>query len=301
MNLSRRDFLRASAVTALGTAVACGGSPAPKTRTLSDIAGKDQPALQLVLVGTQLLSGRPQRFAFGLFDPRLNQPVPNLTDVKISYGAQKTSTANGPFAATYHGDGLGDRGIYEAMTSFPADGTFLAVVEFTINGARATSSFGTFQVGRRHAMPIVGERAPAPPTPTFDNARGVSPICTQKPKPCSMHDVSLDKALKNGKPTIVVLATPQFCQTALCGPEVEIVDAIRTENGEGINFVHIENYKDDKPETIQRVILSPAAAAWRLEEEPAIYAIGADGIIVDVALGPVDRADVRAIASALKA
>jgi hypothetical protein len=108
-----------------------------------------------------------------------------------------------------------------------------------------------------------------------------------------MHDLSLDKALANGKPTVVIIATPAFCESRLCGPEVKILDSVRDEFADKLNFIHIENYRNTKPETVQRRILSPAAASWHLEEEPVIYGIGTDGMIVDEALGPVDTVDVR--------
>ncbi len=293
MTLSRRDFLRASGLAALGAyAAACSKAPPkPTVKTLDGVVGTTQPTHQLVLVGTQVLSGRPERFAFGLFDPRTNMPLPNAT-ARLSYATDKTAVANGPFQATYHGDGLDDRGVYETTITFPADGIYIAVAEITVDGVSSVSSFGQFRVGRAHTMPIVGDRAPSVATPTTKDKRGVNPICTATP-PCSMHEISLDTALANGNPTLVVIASPAFCESRLCGPEVQIVDSVRRDATPTMNFIHIENYRDSKAETIQRRILSPGAAAWKLEEEPVIYGIGTDGVILEQALGPVDRANVR--------
>jgi hypothetical protein len=298
-DLTRREFVRASGFAALAAyAVACnkGKSPVVTTTSLDSLISGHQPSLQFVSVGTELLSARPERLAFGLADPTVTKIITDATDVKLYFGTSKTAAASGPFPCTFHGDGLpADRGIYETAITFPADGTYLAMVQFTRNGQTAISDIASLRVGRSNAMPIPGERAPAVPTPTFANHRGVSPICTRKPKACSMHDVSLDAALKNGKPTIVIIATPQFCQSQLCGPEVEVLDAVRPSFKDKANFVHIEVYKNDQATTIQRQLLSPAAIAWKLEEEPAIYAIGTDGIIVDRTLGPVDRSDISAL------
>ena len=93
---------------------------------------------------------------------------------------------------------------------------------------------------------------------------------------------------------VLIIATPAFCQSQLCGPEVDIVQSQAAAFGAKANFIHLEVYRDDKAATIQQQILSPAAQSWRLDQEPAIYYIDPKGKIAERALGPVDRADVRA-------
>jgi hypothetical protein len=144
MTISRRDFMRTSTLAVAGaylTACAKKAGP-PKAKTLDSIAGTTQPPLTLVLVGTQLLSGRPERFTFALFDPRTNMPVPNASP-SLWYGKDKLSAASGPFPGVYHGAGLGDRGIYETTLTFPADGLYLAIAEVTTTAStwpRASAS-----------------------------------------------------------------------------------------------------------------------------------------------------------------
>ena len=66
-----------------------------------------------------------------------------------------------------------------------------------------------------------------------------------------------------------------------------------------INFIHVEVYKDDKATTIQRQLTSPAATAWHLDQEPAIYYIDKSGIIQSRTIGPADKAEVQVAATAL--
>lgn len=290
--ISRRGFMRAGTFTLLGAAAACSkGIDLSNVRSLDTVIGTTPPTTQMFVAGTELLSGRPERFAFALANPRTNERIVDGA-VQVSFAPDRRSALSGPFPAVYHGDGLGEKGVFQAAMTFPKDGIYLAAAEVTRNGSRIVSSLGEFQVGRTSQMPIVGERAPSVASPTFKDNLGVRPICTLLPKACSMHDISLDKALANGKPTVVTLATPKFCESRLCGPEVEILDDVRPEFS-GINFVHIEVYKDDKPTTIERALLAPAATAWKLATEPATYYIAPDGMIIDRMLGPVDRANIR--------
>ena len=291
--------MRVAGVAGLGAiAAACAKKKVPvvSSSSLDALGAGSPPAYQLIPASTELLSGIPQRVAFVLVDPATGDRFLDGT-IQLWYAKDRSTPATGPFVATYHGDGLGVKGVYETHITFPADGEYSALARPVLNpGSKANpgpSNIGQLTVGKATNMPAVGDKSPVVATPTFANARGVHPICTQRPKPCSMHDLSLDQALRNGKPTLVIIATPLFCQSALCGPEVKIVDSVRPEVRDTVNFVHIEVYRDEKPTTIQQQILSPAAVAFKLDQEPAMYFIDPSGTIVDRTLGPVDRADVR--------
>lgn len=93
-------------------------------------------------------------------------------------------------------------------------------------------------------VPLVQVGDPMRPvdTPTLDDGRGVAPICTRA-VPCPFHDVSLREALGGGRPTVLLVSTPGFCQTDICGPVVDLlIDAAgdRTD----LVAVHAEVYVD---------------------------------------------------------
>jgi len=298
--MDRRDFLRTSTFAFLGLAASsCAkGTRLAKTQTLDDVIAGRAQRLQLLSVGTEVLKQRDERVAFGVLEAGTGARVIDGVG-KLWAAPTRTVPSIGPLPIAYHGDGLGEKGIYEATLNFPSDGQWLVVVELKKPGSTDTLlGAATIQVGRTTAMPVPGDPAPVVATPTVLNHGGVDPICTRKP-PCSMHEVSLDVALRSHKPTVVIIATPQFCQSALCGPEVDLVQEAAAEFAGRANFIHIEVYKDDAPDTIAKQILAPAAAAWKLDQEPALYLIDTQGVVSERALGPVDRADVRALVTKL--
>src|SRR3546814_12918171 len=67
-----------------------------------------------------------------------------------------------------------------------------------------------------------GDAIPAVATPTPTDARGVNPICTAEPA-CPLHDVSLADALGEGRPIALLVATPAFCQIAICRPVLALL------------------------------------------------------------------------------
>ena len=285
---------------ALGaTAVACGrdSGPAPTAGSIRAIIAGRPTRLQVMAVATELISGVPEVLTFALSNEDSDR-LAATTRVRLWIAADESSAAIGPFAATYHGEGLPEgRGVWEAGVEFAKNGNWLILVEAG-EGKGALVGGKDILVGPQTRMPQPGDKAISVGTPTTTDARGVDPICTRLP-PCSMHAISLGDALKTGRPTVLVLASPAYCASALCGPEVDLVQAVSKEFASRANFVHIEVYRDDKPDTIQQQILSPAASAWRLEQEPAIYAIDAAGVVQGRRIGPVDRSAVRALVSKL--
>ena len=82
--------------------------------------------------------------------------------------------------------------------------------------------------------------------------------------------------MSNGKPSLILFATPGFCQTAVCGPGVDVLRRLADQFGDKINSVHVEIY------TYPFEKLQPVAAMseWGLRTEPwlqypAIHALGA--------------------------
>ncbi|MFP5224107.1 MAG: twin-arginine translocation signal domain-containing protein [Actinomycetota bacterium] len=298
--LSRRDFLKTSGVVALGaaaTACSSGGSNGEPSgsKTFDEIIAGRTQTLQYIGVGTELLSRQPERLTFGIAQ---STGLVVGAEGELWIAADRNAAAQGPFPIVERGDGLPpDRSFYAAEVTFPTDGTFQVLVDVKVDGEERFAA-GMVQIGRTMQMPMPGDQAIVTPTPTPEATMGVDPICTRRP-PCGMHEVSLDDALERGDKVFLSIATPAFCTSKLCGPEIDMIEETR-KGFEDLTFIHIEVLANDDTETVQRFgPLSPAALAWKLEQEPAIYAIGSDGKIDERWLGPVDRTEITGIAERL--
>lgn len=126
--------------------------------------------------------------------------------------------------------------------------------------------------------PGIGAALPVVDTPTTDDNRGVSPICTDKP-PCSLHELNLADVLANGQPTALLISTPAFCQTVVCGPVLGLfVDAMGT--FPGVDFIHAEVYTN--PEEVPSILEAapaPVVEAMGLTYEPALFVTDGAGVI----------------------
>lgn len=139
----------------------------------------------------------------------------------------------------------------------------------------------------------VGDILPSFDTPTFDNARGVNPICTRT-EPCPFHELTLTEAQENDRATALIISTPAFCQTDVCGPSLEfIIDAAASRSE--INVVHAEVYQDFAADTENGDFpsLSPLVTEWGLEFEPALFLADASGMIVGARHFTFDRDETK--------
>ncbi|MDQ1712410.1 MAG: hypothetical protein QOE45_1860 [Frankiaceae bacterium] len=277
--MHRRDLLRAALVVPLLAACNTKSKAARPTPTglvaLEDIGGSAAVGLQIGDAEAELLQGT-SRYAFGLVGP--DGPLAGArATVHVGTDPAKPPTAS--VAATELTDsGLTGRGLYVSTVPFPTAGQyFVAIVAETDKGAFKGGT--QVSVLKTSKSPVPGQRVPVVKTPTTAAPMGADPLCSRRPKVCDMHRISLDAAVKNGLPTVVVFAAPAFCQTELCGPDVEIVQALATTHAGKANFIHVEAYRGATHPG--NGVMAPALAAFKFESEPWLYLLDKSGVVSD--------------------
>jgi hypothetical protein len=161
----------------------------------------------------------------------------------------------------------------------PAAGLYRTV--FTNDAGSNLHEFLVLEPGET-TVPQPGDPLPAFHTATVADARGVTPLCTRI-DPCPFHETDLVDALGAGdKPVVLSIATPGFCQTALCGPVIELlIDAAATRDD--LHIVHAEVYVDpNNDEGLASGLggeLTEVVDGYGLPYEPVLFVVGADGII----------------------
>ena len=126
------------------------------------------------------------------------------------------------------------------------------------------------------SIPLIGTPLPGFDTPTISNPRGVNPLCTRTPEPCPLHDITLNEALKRGKPIAYLVGTPAHCQTGTCAPALEALLSMRELVGDRITMLHTEIYSDDTA-----TVVAPAVEALNMTYEPALFITDAKGVLVE--------------------
>ncbi len=143
-------------------------------------------------------------------------------------------------------------------------------------------------------IPLIGDPLPALDTPTADDARGVDPICTRIPEPCPFHEQTLTQALGSGKATGLLIATPTFCTTDICGPVVELLMESAPDYS-NLTAVHAEVYVDPVNDNAPspQAELTEVLQSYQLAFEPSFFLADADGTIVEALHFAYDRDELR--------
>lgn len=306
--IGRRAFLATGGLALAGLAVGCKkkkGSDLPAGATMGALVQRVRGSAEemTVIQAVENILVRPRsRVSFALVDKAQTKRFTGGSVRAYAALGGQTTAAIGPVTAEYHGEGLGEKGVYVVRFDIDRPGNWDVLVVGKPEGADKEMWGGAAYPAVEHVSgPGPGAKAIAVATPTVDNHRGVNPICTDSP-PCSMHKISLDVALANGRPTLFTIGTPRFCESRVCGPVNDVIETVAKEFVDRVNFIHAEVYKNDTDapgNPNPAVAHSPAAKAWHLESEPVTYWIRPDNTITERIVGPTDVAEVRALTQSL--
>ena len=298
---SRRDFLRLAGAggSAAGLAAllaACGGGDEPSgAAPAGSLQALKADATQLSLLGAQSqLPVGTGLYTFGLATPDNRLVTGGAPEVWVALN--DTGRAAGPFPTRWFEleayEETKDtsprsplRGFYGAEVEFPEAGNWMVAATTEVDGGRAVGSGGVPVAAEVPAA--VGSKAKALSTPVATTAAGRKKICTREPA-CPLHEVSLDDALKDGRPTVVNFGTPLLCTSQICGPVVDEQMVVADKLGDRASFVHVEIYPSR--DTSKPV---PALTEYGFTTEPWMLVVDRDGVIRARYEGPVTAAQIE--------
>ena len=272
---TRRRLLLAGAGTLALAACGGGGSETDTARAGADgapttTAGAGAVSLSLLRVfAPEQASGVPVRLplAFADADGVPTDAVPERIAVRAvaPSGVERT-----PVEVARRGTGIPSPYFpYEA--TFDEEGAWRLVI--AVGEAETSTELTVRPPSALAVVPGPGERLPSIPTPTTADALGIDPLCTAQP-PCPLHATSLADAMAGGRPVALLVSTPAFCQTAICGPVLELLVERAGTLAERATFLHVEVYTDD---TARQT--SPTVDALGLRHEPSLFLADADGTV----------------------
>lgn len=183
-----------------------------------------------------------------------------LTDPR--YRSRQAATESDPFAA-----------IYAAQVPFTAPGRYAVLAVVKVRG-RLVGAGTTVEVlaSDRDRIPQVGERAPRVRTDT--RATGpIASIDTRVP-PDDMHETDFADVVGR-RPVALLFATPQLCESRVCGPVVDIAEQLKQSYGDRMTFIHQEVFVDNRVDRGLR----PPLLRFGLRTEPWLFVLDASGRI----------------------
>ena len=166
------------------------------------------------------------------------------------------------------------RGIYVAHPVIPEAGTYQVTID--AEGLQTAGPMGLVAV-EDPSVVQVGEAAPI--TATRTSHQFPIEVISSDPEPDpAFYVMSADEAVTNGRPSVIVFATPAWCVSATCGPLLDQVKALSS-GYPGVDFIHIEVYEDIQVSSRDDLVLVPPVIEWGLLAEPWLFVVDADGMV----------------------
>jgi hypothetical protein len=214
-------------------------------------------------------------------------PFPAAVETLVTKPAFRAqTTSDDPDAASV---------VYSTDFRFPGDGEWGIAALVKRDGEVKGTLLPSAVVGEFEGIPRPGQQAPRIHTPTPADVGGDLAKITTRIPPDTQNKVDYADALGK-EPIVLLFATPQFCQSRVCGPVVDVAEQVKEENEGKAAFIHMEIYKDNKPPVTRSQV-----KAFHLPTEPWLFTINRHGTVSSViegAFGPelLTRAVKKAIA-----
>jgi hypothetical protein len=173
-------------------------------------------------------------------------------------------------------------------------GNWGLLAEVTLADGSLVQAPFTVQILEQSASPAIGSPAPASENRTLTTEPDIARLTSGSDPVPGLYQMTVAEALASGRPTVVTLATPAYCQTAICAPVVDSVEAVYKDYKDQANFIHLEIYKD-----FQELIPADEVAEWGIPSEPWTFVIDADGNIVARFGGPISPRELTEALTAL--
>jgi len=277
----------AAAIAVLATACSLGSSASPTPPDYQGWPPNSTFALIPYPVSTEITVG-PNRLLVNLLDASTNTSTASAdhpVQLRLYDMAADVTRPALTADATYLPTIPALPGLYRAMVDLGHAGTW---------GLEAIQDPGTdqarvgrvvFDVRASGTTPAIGAPVQAEDTPTATDAAGIAAISTDDDPDPDFYTTSISGALAAHEPFVVVFATPAFCQSATCGPTLDLVKSVAADFKGRLTFIHVEPYQltmtdghlqpvlsaDNNPIPIQPV------EDWGLPTEPYVFVVDGQG------------------------
>ena len=155
------------------------------------------------------------------------------------------------------------RVVYTAPLSLPARGECRPAALIKEGDELGGKLLTSVDASEFTEIPRVGGKPPPIQTPTAQEVDGDLAKITTRVPPDTLNKVDFAEVLGK-EPIVLLFATPQFCQSPVCGPVVDVAEEAQQKFRGQASFIHMEIYNENDPSQGVR----PQVRAFHLPSEP---------------------------------
>lgn len=260
-------------ITALLLA-ACG----PSSQATAPTTGASA-TLMPVIAASELVVGR-NRLPIGVIKNGTPVNDPQLK-VRLGFyflGAGDTSKVQSESEALYRGEGL-PTGLYVAYPTFDKAGSWNMEVRIDESNDTSQVSRQRIEVLEKPSTPAVGSPAIPSKNLTVHEQPDLKQLTSDINPDPDLYQMTIADAIEAHKPFLVAFSTPGFCQSAVCGPNLQVIKKLKNELKSQLNFIHVEVYPYPFGDSFQQGRYVAPMGEWKLRTEPWTFLVDGKGTI----------------------
>ena len=275
---------------------ACGGdtgTPAASTPTSGD-----SPPAQIRTTASDITVG-PNRLVFTILDADGRPYGDAEVQFRFFYldGPNPDQVQSQTSARYIGGHVPAASALFSSRVDFDQTGGWNIEAVIRRGDLRPTLARTGIRVKARSDSPSVGQPAVPSLNPTLSDTP-IEQLTSARPTgDVDFYRLTIAEALSQAKPLLIVFSTPAFCRARTCGPQLEAAQALKQDYGDRMNFIHIEIFQrpdlllagEDKDDPAVRA----AVREWRMQREPLVYVIDAEGLVFDRLEGYAPREELE--------
>jgi len=236
--------------------------------------------VNIVIATVDLAIGR-NRLTFGIIDSDQSPlRVKNVNTDYLFMDAPKIEVSV-EGEAEYVQWPVSKSGVYVSRVNFENPGIWMLRIRGVDNEGNQFFGEAKFNVKLNSFSPAIDSKVPKSINKTLNDVENIAEISSSTDPDLNLYEITVLDAINNDLPTLIVFATPKFCMTQTCGPQVSIISNLRKKYVDQVNFIHIEIY-DNLNEIggdIQKAKISPIVMEWGIVSEPYTFIIKRNGLL----------------------
>ena len=174
-----------------------------------------------------------------------------------------------------------ESGAYVSLIEFPVAGSWSMFVGPT-NQDKDLLVKGLLNIQKKSRTISIGDNVPSTYNKTKNDVSDIRSITSSNNPNLDLYSISVSDAVLNDRYSIVAFASPMYCQTSTCGPQVDVISNLNEKYKQTIDFIHIEVYERiyDKYGELTKVSISPILDDWGIKSEPYTFVLSSNGEVM---------------------
>ena len=248
----------------------------------TDLSTESNPAKARIALAVSDISIGTHRLAFGIIKPGIG-PIKN-DEVKLEtffLPDEKNPLLKETLVAEFQKWPSENKGVYTSIATFDRAGTWgIGVTYETSNGLIERTS-STIEVTEKSLAPSVGNKAYPSRNITNTVTSNMNELSSD-PNPYSpFYEYSIEESIDKRMSSLILFASPAYCTTGTCGPQMDIVKNLHANFSKEMVFIHVEIYENpsDIKGDLSNTQVVQAVKDWNLPSEPWVFLVDKDGIV----------------------